>query len=51
MTRATNHVAEFGRVSGLLVEDWEQFDELEGFFADKPFERAPQGQLPEPKDW
>jgi len=24
MTRATNHVAEFGRVSGLLVEDWEQ---------------------------
>ena len=27
------------------------FDELEGVFADEPFERAPQGQLPEPKDW
>ena len=25
MTLATNNVAEFGRVSGLLVEDWEQF--------------------------
>jgi len=24
MTLATNNVAEFGRVSGLLVEDWEQ---------------------------
>ena len=27
------------------------FDELEGVFADEPFERAPQGELPEPKDW
>ncbi len=26
MTLATNNVAEFGRVSGLLVEDWEQGD-------------------------
>ena len=24
VTLATNNVAEFGRVSGLLVEDWEQ---------------------------
>jgi len=24
MTLATNNVAEFGHVSGLLVEDWEQ---------------------------
>ena len=27
------------------------FDEFEGVFADEPFERAPQGELPEPKDW
>jgi len=24
MTLATNNIAEFGRVSGLLVKDWEQ---------------------------
>lgn len=27
------------------------FDELEGVFADEPFERGPQGELPERQDW